>query len=154
MEWIEPKTDWSAEYNDAGVFIGDFFNVSDYNRIKNNLLYLRELAKELVGRMPRVRVGEDKHEIDDNNPDWENDNIFADEINLIEDALETIDNALGWIDFGEKQTFYENGKWIGAEELNRIEGASLYLYEMINNSVAHKTRLAFRLGTRENDIRV
>ena len=154
MAWITPKTDWSEQYDDAGVYIGDFVNVSDYNRIKNNLLYLRELASSLVGRMPRIIVGADKHEIDDAHPDWENDNYFADEWNLIEDALETIDDALRWIDFGEKQTFYDNGRFIDATELNRIEGASLKLYELLENSIENKTRLAFRLGTRENAIRV
>lgn len=154
LTWITPKTDWSEQYDATGVFIGDFVNVADYNRIKNNLLYLRELAQQLVGVVPEVTVGADKHEIDDANPDWDNDNYFADEWNLIEDALETIDDSLGWIDFGQKEVFYENGRFIDAVELNRIERASLSLYEIINNSIAHKTRLAFRLGTRENAIRV
>ena len=34
--WQEPKTDWVAE---------DYFNYSDYNRIKNNIAYLRSLAE-------------------------------------------------------------------------------------------------------------
>lgn len=154
LVWETPKTDWNAEYSASGLFIGDFFNVSDYNRIKNNLLYLRELATQLVYGIPRITVGEDKHLPDNANPDFDNDNFFADEINLIEDALETIDEAIGWIDFGEKQTFYDNGRFIDADELNRIEGASLKLYELLNDSIAGKHRLAIRLGTRENTIRV
>lgn len=154
VTWITPKTDWSAEYDDTGLFIGDFFNVTDYNRIKNNLLYLRELATELVYGVPHITVGEDKHLPDNAHPDFDNDNFFADEFNLIEDGLEAIDNAIGWIDFGEKQTFYDNGSFIDANELNRIEGAQLRLYEILNNSIAGKLHLAFRLGTRENTIRV
>lgn len=154
MAWIEPKTDWSAEYSDTGLFIGDFFNVTDYNRIKNNLLYLRELATQLIYGIPQITVGVDKHLPDNANPDFDNDNFFADEFNQIEDALETIDNAIGWIDFGEKQVFYDNGRFIDAQELNRIESAELQLYDLITNSVAGKLRLSFRLGTRENAIRV
>lgn len=154
LEWIEPKTDWSAEYSETGLFIGDFFNVTDYNRIKNNLLYLRELATHLMHNIPEIHVGSDKHLPDNADPDFDNDNFFADEINLIEDALETLDEAIGWIDFGDKQTFYDNGRFIDADELNRIERASLELYDLLTNSIAGKLRLAFRLGTRENTIRV
>ena len=154
LVWITPKTDWSAQYSDTGLFVGDFFNVTDYNRIKNNLLYLRELATQLIYGVPEIVVGEDKHLPNNADPDFDNDNFFADEFNLIEDALETLDEAIGWVDFGEKQTFYDNGRFIDAEELNRIESASLELYDLLTNSIAGKHRLAFRLGTRENTIRV
>ena len=154
MAWITLKTDWSAEYSDTGLFIGDFFNVTDYNRIKNNLLYLRELATQLIYGIPHITVGADKHLPDNANPDFDNDNFFADEFNQIEDALETLDNAIGWIDFGEKQVFYDNGRFIDAEELNRIERAELQLYDLLTNSIAGKLRLSFRLGMRENAIRV
>lgn len=154
VEWITPKTDWSASYSETGLFIGDFFNVTDYNRIKNNLLYLRDLANQLIYNMPEITVGPDKHLPNNSNPDFDNDNYFADEFNIIEDALKTIDDAIGWIDFGEKQTFYDNGRFIDADELNRIEGASLRLYELLINSINGKHRLSFRLGTQPSTIRV
>lgn len=154
MAWETPKTDWSASYDETGLFIGDFFNVEDYNRIKNNLVYLRDLAAQLIYDMPDVTVGADKTVPDGDNPDFDNDNFFADEINLIEDALETIDENIGWADFGEKQTFYDNGRFIDAEELNRIESATLELYEVIENSIAKRQRLSFRLGTTASTIKV
>ena len=43
MSWSTPKTDWNGETVD-GVYTGDRFNAVDFNRIKNNLEYLRELA--------------------------------------------------------------------------------------------------------------
>ena len=43
MSWSAPKTDWNGETVD-GVYTGDRFNAVDFNRIKNNLEYLRELA--------------------------------------------------------------------------------------------------------------
>lgn len=144
--WIEPKTNWGLHYDDNGVYIGDFINVTDYNRIKNNLLYLRELALQLIYNIPVIVVGADKHLPDNNNPDFDNDNFFADEFNLIEDGLETLDDAIGWIDFGPKQVFYDNGRMIGMDELNRIETAELELYNLLTNSIANKQRLAFRLG--------
>lgn len=154
VTWETPKTDWSAEYDDEGLFIGDFFNVGDYNRIKNNLLYLRDLAAQLIYDMPEVTVGDDKTVPDGDNPDFDNDNFFADEINLIETALQTIDEAIDWADFGDYQTYYDNGKFIDADELNRIESATLELYELITNSIAGKQRLSFTLGTSASTIKV
>ena len=146
VTWETPKTNWSAQYSDTGLFIGDFFNIQDYNRIKNNLLYIRELATHLMYGVPKITVGEDKTSYAEY--------FYADEINLIEDGLEIIDEFIGWVDFGDKQTFYDNGRFIDAEELNRIESAELKLYELLTNSIAGKMHLAFRLGTRENTIRV
>ena len=154
MAWETPKTDWSAQYSDTGLFIGDFFNVDDYNRIKNNLLYIRELATQLMLDVPVVIVGADKHYPDGNNPDFDNDHFFADEINLIEDGLEALDLKMGFVDFGEKQTFYENGRFIDAEELNRIERAELKMYDLLTSSIAGRQRLAFRLCTKASTIKV
>ena len=152
--WIEPKTDWSAQYSDTGRFVGDFFNVTDYNRIKNNLLHLRELATELMRDVPEIVVGVDKHFPDNANPDFDNDNFFADEFNMIEDGLEALDERMAFVYFGEKMTFYENGRFISADELIRIESAELKLYNLLTSSIEGKRRLSFRLGTRSSTIRV
>lgn len=154
MEWITPKIDWSTHYSDTGLFIGDFFNVDDYNRIKNNLLYVRELAAQLILDVPEIVVGADKHYPDGNNPDFDNDHFFADEINLIENGLEALDQIMEFVYFGQKQTFYENGRFIDAEELNRIERAELEMYNFLTSSIAGKQRLSFRLGTTESTIKV
>jgi len=36
-EWITPKTDWYGERDEEGVYSGDRFNATDFNRIKNNI---------------------------------------------------------------------------------------------------------------------
>lgn len=154
MAWITPKTDWHSTYDGAGEYQEDFFNIEDYNRIKNNLLYLRELATELFYPIPVITVGVDKHYPIAGSPNFDNDNFFADEINKIEDGLEALDNAINLFVHGNKQTFYENGRFIGAAELNRIESAELELYTYITDSIAGKSRLAIRFGERENAIRV
>lgn len=154
MAWITPKTDWHSTYDGAGEYQEDFFNIEDYNRIKNNLLYLRGLATELFYPIPVITVGADKHYPIAGSPNFDNDNFFADEINKIEDGLEALDNAINLFNHGRKQTFYENGRFIGAAELNRIESAELELYKYIRDSIAGKSRLAIRFGERENAIRV
>ena len=44
MAWETPKTDWHGERDANGVYFGDRFNATDFNRIKNNLQYLRDMA--------------------------------------------------------------------------------------------------------------
>lgn len=154
MAWITPKTDWKAEYDGAGIYQGDYFNIEDYNRIKNNLMHIRNLATELFYGVPVISVGADKHYPIANSPDFNNDNIFADEINLIEDGLQAIDDFISLFIHGEKKTFYPNGSFIGYAELNRIESAELELYTYITDSIAGKSHLAIRFGERENAIRV
>ena len=49
MAWTAPKTDWKVTYGPDGEYTGDFFNVEDYDRIKQNIEYLREYAYFLYG---------------------------------------------------------------------------------------------------------
>lgn len=146
MAWSTPKTNWKAEYDEDGLFVGDFFNVEDYNRIKNNLVYLSELAKQCVSNVPEIVVGDDKHYPINGSPDYDNDHFFADEINLIENGLAALDNAMPFVDFGQKKTYYDNGKFIDYNELSRIESAELTLYDLLTSSVAGIRHLSFRLN--------
>ena len=146
MAWITPKTDWKAEYDDTGLFTGDFFNVGDYNRIKNNLLYIRELATHFVPDVPEIIVGADKHYPINGSPDYDNDHFFADEINRIENGLAALDEVMPFVDFGQKKTYFDNGKFIDYNELNRIERAELKVYELLTDSLAGLRHLAFRLN--------
>ena len=88
MAWTTPKTDWKAEYDSAALYQGDYFNVQDYNRIKNNLQYIRDRGSELFYGLPVLNLGADKHFPTPGSPDFNNDNIFADEINKIENGLQ------------------------------------------------------------------
>lgn len=154
MAWITPKTDWTNEYDEEGHFTGDFFSYTDYNRIKNNLAILHDMAVQMFYPIEAPELGEDKHQYDPAHPDYDNDNFFADEFNAIEDGLQAIDDAIPFIDFGVKQTFMDNGRFIDYIELNRIESAELRLYGLINNAITGKQHLQLTLGMRERDIRV
>lgn len=152
MAWITPKTDWSSHYDADGNYEGDFFNYADYNRIKNNLAFLAELASEYT-LVPPIPLGVDKHAIDPLHPDVDNDNFFADEINQIEDGLDTIARLVPYIYVGSKRTYTENGRFIDAAELNRIESAELRLRDWLEKSVGDKMRLEIRFGLRPRDIK-
>lgn len=129
MSWIEPKTDWTSQ---------DTFNFSDYNRIKNNIAYLRERAVKLVKPFEIQDMGDDMTSYAE---------LFeASKFNTLEQNLETINDNAYLKDYGTKQTFYDNGVFIAYAELNRIESATLDIYNMLGRQEIGLRRLAFRLG--------
>ena len=60
MAWETPKTDWHGSTNSEGVYTGDRFNASDFNRIKNNLTFLRDMAIKLYKEFSLVSLGDDR----------------------------------------------------------------------------------------------
>ena len=65
-------------YKRQGVYTGDYFNAVDFNRIKNNLIYLRNLAVSLYESFSIGAVSEDKTPAD---------YFYAEEINQLEQNL-------------------------------------------------------------------
>lgn len=127
--WTEPKTDWNRQ---------SFFQAEDYNRIKNNLAYLREMAVGLYYTvLPWEGMGEDVTPAD---------YPYADMVNRIENNLEALAEGTYQVDAGEKQQFVPLGAFISAEELNRIERAERMLYNMLLSQKDCRHRLAYRLG--------
>lgn len=130
MAWQQPKTDWNST---------DHFNTSDYNRIKANIEYLQELAKEISWPVKIEDMGADK---------TEEEYPYADEINTISDNLEKIVAGSYPINIGTKTTYEDNGAFIGYADLNRIESGCISLYTNINRMLSSRRRIAFRLGDR------
>lgn len=134
--WAEPKTDWNRQ---------SFFQAEDYNRIKNNLSYLREMAAELYYTVsPWEDMGTDVTPAD---------YPYADMMNRIENNLETLVKGTYKTDAGEKQQFVPLGAFISAEELIRIERAEWLLHNMLLSQKNCQYRLAYRLGG-EKGIRI
>ena len=129
MSWQKPKTDWKST---------DRFNISDYNRIKNNLEYLHGFAEKLYLPFSIDDMGDDKESYADY--------FYADEFNLFEDNLKTINQNVFTQDFGIAQKFYDNGPFIKYDELNRIESAILSIYNMLSRQTSGLRTIAFRLG--------
>ena len=125
-EFITPKTDW--EYGDA-------LNVEDYNRIRNNLLYLNDKCNTHFPPDVIIDLGNEKTLTD---------NYYASEFNAFEDALESINERAYRYDIGSKMTFNQLGKFIGYEERNRLESGCLRLYKMFEQIEQKSRRTAFR----------
>ena len=128
MAWATPKTNWVKT---------DRINYVDYNRIKNNLAYLRDLAGQLY-REFNITVDPDKGQYSS----WP----YASEINHLEDNLETIRGHTYPFATGQRRTYYGNVPTIDWQELNRLESATLLIYNNLRGQEEGKRRLSFRLG--------
>lgn len=139
MAWSTPKTDWSGEFVD-GVYVGDKFNATDFNRIKNNLDALRDLAITLFEEFNIVSVGDDKSV---------EDYFYADEINQLEENLNTINANTLQLSYGTAPIYCDNGNIMDYNELNRLEGAIFDLYDKITNKGKGRRTLQFNFGFKE-----
>lgn len=127
-EWITPKIDWTNE---------SYFNVEDYNRIKNNINYLKDLAYSLYISFAFTPMGADKAYTDF---------PYASEFNAFEDNLEGIKKNTYPFYTTNKKTYYDNQVFATSSDLNRIESACLKLYAGLTIQKSNKKKLALRLG--------
>ena len=128
MAWVTPKTNWVKT---------DRINYADYNRIKNNLAYLRDMAGQLYQEFSIV-VDPDKNKYSL----WP----YPSEINRLEENLETIRSRTYPFQTGQRRTYYGNVPTIDWQELNRLESACKLIHDNLQGQAAGKRRLSFRLG--------
>lgn len=138
--WQTPKTNWYGAVDANGVYSGDRFNAVDFNRIKNNLQYVRDLAITLYKEFDIVSLGDDR---------TEKDYFYADEINQLEVNLNTINNNTLKLSYGTAPTYVENGNTMDFAELNRLEGAILDLYDKLTNQSEGRRMFQWNFGIKE-----
>lgn len=136
MAWVQPKTDWHCDIID-GVYNGDRFNASDYNRIKNNIYHLHALALSLYKSFNIQPDGGDKQV---------GEYFYADEINKLESNLDTINNNTLNRQYGSTPIYVDNGNTFDFNELNRLEGATLDLYNRLNNQKIGRRSFKWNFG--------
>lgn len=137
MAWTTPKTDWYGAVDANGVYSGDRFNAEDFNRIKNNLQCLRDLAIKIYKEFDIASVGDDKTVTD---------YFYADEINQLEENLNTINTHTMNLSYGATPVYMDNGNIMDFTELNRLEGATLDLYEKIKNRIEGRRMFRWNFG--------
>jgi hypothetical protein len=137
MAWETPKTDWNGAIASDGTYIGDRFNAVDFNRIKNNLDYLRDLAIKIYKEFNIVPLGEDRG--------YEH-FFYADEINQLEENLKTINNNTFKKSYGVAPVYVDNGHTMHFTELNRLESAILDLYNRLNHQAENRRTLVWNFG--------
>ena len=135
--WETPKTDWHYELDSDGLYIGDRFNATDFNRIKNNLEYLRELAIKMYDDFTIYALGTDRTPTD---------YFYADEINQLEENLNTINYNSIKRSYGTAPSYTANGNIMDFTELNRLEGAILDLYDKLSNQNDGRRTFTWNFG--------
>jgi hypothetical protein len=137
--WQTPKTDWYGSVTSSGTYTGDRFNAEDFNRIKNNLDYLRDMAIKLYDEFSIVSLGDDRTPVD---------YFYADEINQLEENLNTINSKTLKRAYGDSPVYIENGNTMTYAELNRLEGAILDLYDRLSNEANGRRMFTWNFGTK------
>lgn len=102
MAYIEPKTDWEPS---------DYITPADYNRIKNNLIYVNDLFNEAFEEYifePGEDIGIDE---------W----FKASKFNMFEDCVENFQRSGTVITYGERSYYSDNGHLPDYNQLNRLE---------------------------------
>lgn len=135
--WQTPKTDWAGATSSTGEYVGDRFNAADFNRIKNNLDYLRELAVQLYDEFTITSLGDDRTPAD---------YFYADEINQLESNLNTINASTLKRPYGTAPTYVANGNTMDFAELNRLESAILDLYDRLSNESEGRRMFTWNFG--------
>lgn len=137
MGWSTPKTNWWGRVNEEGIYSGDRFNAEDFNRIKNNLDYLRNLAIKMYEKFSLVSLGQDR---------VAGDYFYADEINQLEENLNTLNENTLQRNYGSAPVYFENGNTMDFAELNRLESAILDLYDRLNNQSEGRRMFTWNFG--------
>lgn len=110
--WITPKTDWTTSTH---------FTYTDYNRIRNNLLFLNDKINELFpDKAKTLDLGDALTGYTDN--------YYPSQFNAFEDALESFTRAGQNVNIGTKGVYKGNEPFIMADALNRIEKCCLKWY--------------------------
>lgn len=135
--WVTPKTDWHYELDSEGLYVGDRFNAVDFNRIKNNLEYLRGLAIKMYDDFTIHALGTDR---------TPKDYFYADEINQLEENLNTINRNSIKGAYGTAPSYTANGNVMDFAELNRLEGAILDLYDKLSNQNDGRRTFTWNFG--------
>ena len=169
-EFTTPKTDWTVGTSTT-TYNGDRFTYVDFNRIKNNVLYLYELATEIypinneiatyVANSEAYAQGGGNENIyhffylyDGETDRALEDFVYADEINYFEERIHFLNATMGEIvPQPEKPNYYyDNGVFINATELNRLENITLALQPTLYHMFINRRRLAFTLSQKTNHI--
>ena len=127
--WTDPKTNWENT---------DKFNVSDFNRIKNNIEFLHNEAELLYKNFEISNMGQN---IESYESYWD-----VKCFNAFEENIETINNIIFTQDYGIMQRFFENGPFIKLDELNRIEAACLRMKDILHRQKIGLRKIPFSLG--------
>ena len=117
--WITPKTDWTNTTK---------FVYTDYNRIRNNLLYINDkINTDYPSKAQDLDLGNAK-------TGYTNE-YYPSEFTAFEDALESFTRIGQDVNIGTRSYYKGNGEFISFDALNRLESCCLKWYTALNVTV-------------------
>lgn len=139
MAWQTPKTDWTVRYDSSGNYVGDYFEAKDYQRIRGNILHLKEMGEATFSvvnlpDIPEVTVASYG---------------FASYMNALERSLDAIKKATLDPGIPATKTWSGNGAAPMYYDLNRIESATLSFYNVFLGIKDSLVKLSFEMGGSE-----
>jgi hypothetical protein len=97
------------------------------------------MAIKLYDEFSIVSLGDDRTPVD---------YFYADEINQLEENLNTINSKTLKRAYGDSPVYIENGNTMTYAELNRLEGAILDLYDRLSNEANGRRMFTWNFGTK------
>lgn len=137
MAWQTPKTDWKVEYDSEGRYLGDYFQASDFQRIKGNFetLWGMGVAAASAPHITDVTVSTFG---------------YASIINELERFIDSLHDkypSFNWVE--DTKTWNGNSTAPLAEDFNRIERTQLQFYDLFVRMEEARPKLAFQLNGSE-----
>lgn len=118
--WVEPKTNWMVQPYVNGRYAGDWFNISDYERITGNIAEVYGLLANIVSLPSMVAMPEQDV------TGYPSASVF----NAIESNLSAlVSNTPSVVPEYQSKTWVSGGNSPSFSDLNRWESATLALYQ-------------------------
>lgn len=138
MTWVHPKVNWVET---------DFYNIADYTRIRDNILWIKSLADGVVDEdtvitksytytVPILVSMSDKTYTDI---------TFASVLNSIENNFATINTNTHDLE-DTRNTFQANGTFITYTQLNDLESKIQLLHDWLLNDMTGMRKTQFTLA--------
>lgn len=142
MSWSTPKTNWKKK---------DYINIDDFNRIKNNLVYLFDEINLLLGTL------NSSFSVNTIANKTYSDYIYADEMNAINTCsiylavmlgldMSVIDNEI------LMRNFTINGSFPNYNFLNILESLTQILFDVYTNAKNYRRKFTWNFETIEGRI--
>lgn len=129
--WVTPKTNWNGNEN-------EYFNISDYQRIKGNIEYLYDFIKvfDMSNSIPYSMISVNYLTV----PKSSFYNNIVENIYYLKDIFPSVNGFKTMRNYVEKQNIWT------FEDLNIIENNLLCLKQVIDSKYLARNKLPFKLG--------
>lgn len=131
------KTDWKVSYDSSGNYIGDYFEFTDYNRIKSNydelFIYINHFFN--IQKIDMITIN--------NHSEYPTANLFN---SLENNAKNVYNNSVKIYPVYNSKTWYPNQSSPNYEDINRLEKFCGDYNNVFENSYKGLKRLSFKLG--------